>query len=179
MKKLTIGLVCGAIAAATAFAENAAEIGSVRLKGYLGERLDAMIERHVCGADVDYITAPFMEKTETKGWWQTEFWGKWMHSAVPYLGYCGSEKLRASIDRGIDRMLASQEPNGYIGNYPDELRCGEGWDVWGMKYTMMGLLHYYDMMQLRKFLYSRKRGSTSSGSSMHHLYGTAGQCQDT
>ena len=122
-------------------------IGSVRLKGYLGERLNAMIERHVCGADVDYITAPFMEKTETKGWWQTEFWGKWMHSAVPYLGYCGSEKLRASIDRGIDRMLASQEPNGYIGNYPDELRCGEGWDVWGMKYTMMGLLHYYDMMR--------------------------------
>ncbi|MBQ0032907.1 MAG: glycoside hydrolase family 127 protein, partial [bacterium] len=105
---------------------------------------DAMIARHVCGTDADYITAPFMEKTERKGWWQAEFWGKWMHSAVPYLGYCGSEKLRASIDRGIDRMLASQEPNGYIGNYPDELRCGEGWDVWGMKYTLMGLLHYYD-----------------------------------
>ena len=126
-------------------AENAAEIGSVRLKGHLGERLDSMIARHVCGADVDYITAPFMEKTETKGWWQTEFWGKWMHSAVPYLGYCGSEKLRVSLDRGIDRMLAAQEPNGYVGNYPDELRCGEGWDVWGMKYTMMGLLHYYDL----------------------------------
>ena len=146
MRKLLVGcvvsLACGI--AGEAFAENAAEIGSVRLKGYLGERLDAMIERHVCGADVDYITAPFMEKTETKGWWQTEFWGKWMHSAVPYLGYCGSEMLRAAIDHGIDLMLASQEPNGYIGNYPDELRCGEGWDVWGMKYTLMGLLHYYD-----------------------------------
>ena len=145
MKKLMTGTACGLLVAMTVSAENAAEIGSVRLKGYLGERLDAMIERHVCGADVDYITAPFMEKTETKGWWQTEFWGKWMHSAVPYLGYCGSEKLKASIDRGIDRMLASQEPNGYIGNYPDELRCGEGWDVWGMKYTLMGLLHYYDL----------------------------------
>ena len=144
MKKLLTGTACGLLAAMTASAENAAAIGSVRLKGYLGERLDAMIERHVCGADVDYVTAPFMEKTETKGWWQTEFWGKWMHSAVPYLGYCGSEKLRSSIDRGIDRMLASQEPNGYIGNYPDELRCGEGWDVWGMKYTLMGLIHYYD-----------------------------------
>ena len=144
MKKLLAEMACGLLVATAAFAENAAEIGSVRLKGYLGERLDAMIERHVCGVDVDYITAPFMEKTETKGWWQAEFWGKWMHSAVPYLGYCGSEKLRASIDRGIDRMLASQEPNGYIGNYPDELRCGEGWDVWGMKYTMMGLIHYYD-----------------------------------
>lgn len=122
-------------------------VGETKLKGLLGERLDQMIERHVVGTDVDYITACFQEKTEKHGWWQTEFWGKWMHAAVPYLSYCGSEKLRASIDRGIDRMLASQEANGYIGNYPDELRCGEGWDVWGMKYTMMGLLHYYDLME--------------------------------
>ena len=144
MRKGVVGFAVLALGATAVWADNAAEIGSVRLKGYLGERLDALIERHVIGTDVDYITAPFLEKTETKGWWQTEFWGKWMHSAVPYLGYCGSEKLRASLDRGIDRMLGSQEPNGYIGNYPDELRCGEGWDVWGMKYTMMGLLHYYD-----------------------------------
>ena len=123
------------------------QVDGVRLKGYLGGRLDAMIERHVGGADVDYITAPFLEKTETKGWWQTEFWGKWMHSVVPYAAYAGSEKLRGKIEHGIDRILASQEPCGYIGNYPDELRCGEGWDVWGMKYTLMGLLHHYDMMR--------------------------------
>jgi DUF1680 family protein len=122
-----------------------AEIGEVRLKGPLGERLDKMITQHVVGTDVDYITAPFAEKTERRLWWQSEFWGKYMHSAVPYLAYSGSEKLRANIDRGIVRMLSTQEPCGYIGNYPDELRCGEGWDVWGMKYTMMGLLHYVDV----------------------------------
>ena len=88
MWKFMTGAFFGLLVATTAFADNAAEIGSVRLKGYLGERLDTMIERHVIGTDVDYITAPFMEKTETSGWWQTEFWGKWMHSAVPYLGYC-------------------------------------------------------------------------------------------
>ena len=142
-------LVGAAALALAAFAEedSSGRVGDVRLKGYLGERLDRMIERHVIGTDADYITAPFLEKTETKGWWQTEFWGKWMHSAMPYLKYTGSAKLRASVDRGIDRMLGSQEPNGYIGNYPDELRCGEGWDVWGMKYTMMGLLHYYDFVK--------------------------------
>ena len=147
MRKLLVGCAVSMVCGIAGAVENAAEIGSVRLKGCLGERLDAMIERHVCGADVDYITAPFMEKTETKGWWQTEFWGKWMHSAVPYLGYCGSEKLSTSIDRGIDRMLASQEANGYIGNYPDALRCDEGWDVWGMKYTLLGLIHYYDLIR--------------------------------
>ena len=116
----------------------------VRLKGYLGDRLDQMIEHHVVGTDIDYLTAPFIEKTERKNWWHTEFWGKYMHSAMPYLGYAGSQKLKANIERGIDRILASQEPCGYIGNYPDELRLGEGWDVWGIKYTMMGLIHYSD-----------------------------------
>ena len=147
--------VLAAVAAGAVFGaggDSLTGIGNVQLKGYLGERLDAMVANHVAAQDVDYITAPFMEKTETKGWWQTEFWGKWMHSAVPYARYLscsttGAErgaKLTGSIDRGIERMLASQEKSGYIGNYPDRLRCGEGWDVWGMKYTMMGLLHYYD-----------------------------------
>ena len=149
---------------ATITVASSADAGNVRLKGYLGERLDAMVERHVAACDVDYITAPFMEKTETKGWWQTEFWGKWMHSAVPYLRDAGNWELgtgngllRNKIERGIERMLASQEPSGYIGNYPDALRCGEGWDVWGMKYTMMGLLHYYDFVKMQELVVENSR----------------------
>ena len=82
-------------------------IGDVRLKGYLGKRLDAMIANHVAGQDVDYITAPFMEKTERRRSWQTEFWGKWMHSAVPYARYlergasaAGSTGLKERIGLG-------------------------------------------------------------------------------
>ena len=151
------GTILAAVVAFAALGDSLGNIGDVRLKGRLGERLDAMIARHVAARDVDYITAPFMEKTETKGWWQTEFWGKWMHSSVAYLRYATDEKCKvesvkckvaeelcSKIERGIERMLASQEPSGYIGNYPDALRCGEGWDVWGIKYTLMGFLHYYD-----------------------------------
>ena len=134
-----------------------AEIGEVRLKGPLGERLDKMITQHVVGTDVDYITAPFAEKTERRLWWQSEFWGKYMHSAVPYLAYTKSEKLKANINRSVLCMISTQEPCGYIGNYPDELRCGEGWDVWGMKYTMMGLLHYYDTAKDEKTLTACRR----------------------
>lgn len=125
----------------------ATSLPDIKLKGYLGDRLDAMIQGHVIGTDVDYITAAYQEKTENKGWWQTEFWGKYMHSAVPYAYYVDSAKLGNDLKHGVDRMLQSQEPSGYIGNYPDELRCGEGWDVWGMKYTMLGLLHYYDYVK--------------------------------
>ena len=149
MRTVSAAAFCAAFAFA-ASGDSLDNIGQVRLKGPLGERLDRMVRAHVAGTDPDYITAPFMEKTETKGWWQTEFWGKWMHSAAPYAWYAADGKckvgdeLSGKIERGIVRMLASQEENGYIGNYPDALRCGEGWDVWGMKYTMMGLLHYYD-----------------------------------
>ena len=132
-------------------------IGPVRLKGVLGARLDAMIERNVAAKDIDEMTAPFLDKTETRRLWQTEFWGKWMHSAVPFLVYSGNAALRGKIVRGVERILASQEENGYIGNYPDALRFGEGWDVWGIKYTMMGLMHYCD--------YAEGRGAEGGGPS--------------
>ena len=121
-------------------------IGNVKLKGALGARLDSMIERHVSARDVDYITEPFLAQAERYGWaWQTEFWGKWMHSAVPYMRYMDkSDALAEKIERGLERILAAQEESGYIGNYPEHRRCGENWDVWGMKYTMMGFLHYFD-----------------------------------
>ena len=38
-----------------------ADIGDVKLKGRLGDVLERMIEGHVVGTDVDYITAPFFE----------------------------------------------------------------------------------------------------------------------
>jgi len=178
MKRLYMTVYIAAGIALALFGDSLGNVGDVKLKGRLGERLDAMVERHVAARDVDYITAPFMEKTETKGWWQTEFWGKWMHSAVPYLRYMTdgkrkvesvkckvAEELCSKVERGIERILASQEECGYIGNYPDELRCGEGWDVWGMKYTMMGLLHYYDYVKDKEVVgenswSSRKENST-------------------
>ena len=153
----TICAALGVVAAMAASADSLDNIGNVKLKGPLGERLERMIQGHVAGTDVGYITAPFMEKTETKLWWQSEFWGKYMHSAVPYAKYSGSPKILADIERGVERMISSQEDCGYIGNYPDELRCGEGWDVWGMKYTMMGLLHHYDLTRSEKSLSAARK----------------------
>ena len=143
MKKiLMMAAVAGAIAAGAS--TTVLPYGDVRLKGPMGERLNKMIEHHLKATDVDYITAPFLEKTERGRRWQTEFWGKFMHAAMPFWTYTQDAELRKHIDFGFERICASQEPSGYIGNYPDELRCGEGWDVWGMKYTMMGLMHYAD-----------------------------------
>lgn len=151
MKKIILSIIT--MAAFASFAADCCKndvignIGSVKLKGYLGDRLNTMIERHVVARDVDYITQTFLAQPEREGWWwQTEFWGKWMHSAVPYTSYIlNSDALMAKIEKSFERMLSAQEDCGYIGNYQNHRRCGEHWDVWGMKYTMLGLLHYYDL----------------------------------
>ena len=120
-----------------------ADSAEMRLTGPFGDRLDCMIRNHVEATDAKLLADVFSGRAK-EPWWQTEFWGKYMHSAVPFWKYTGSAKLKANIDAGVSRVLASQEGCGYIGNYLEDVRCARGWDVWGMKYTMLGLLHHYD-----------------------------------
>jgi len=125
-----------------------ADVTRLTVTGPFGERLDRLIRNHVTATDAAYLANVFHEHT-TEPWWQTEFWGKYMHSAVPFWRYSGSAELKAKIDAGLGKLLAAQEPCGYLGNYSEDKRCNRGWDVWGMKYTMLGLLHYYDGTRLR------------------------------
>jgi len=41
-------------------------------------------------------------------------------------------------------MLATQTADGYIGNYADGSHL-KSWDIWGRKYTLLGLLAWFDM----------------------------------
>jgi len=123
----------------------------VRIKGYLGQRLDACIQNNVRTTDGIYLTAPFKSKAETHTW-QTEFWGKWMHAAVPLYLYTQDQELKRNIDLSVDALLQTQRPDGYIGNYTDQAQLSGPWDIWGRKYTMLGLLHYYDLTRDEKSL---------------------------
>lgn len=113
-----------------------------RPDGHFGALLDRMVAHHICATDPVKLAALFRERTKIG--WQTEFWGKYMHAAVPFWRYTGSEALGERIAAGVRAIIALQEPDGYIGNYAPENRYTRDWDVWGTKYTLMGLMHYYD-----------------------------------
>lgn len=133
--KTNILFLTAAFVAAGACAE-------MRPDGHFGKRLDKMLANHVEATDPVKLAALYRE--ETKGHWQTEFWGKYMHAAAPFARYTGSERLGAKIAASTLVIIGSQEPGGYIGNYAPANRYSRGWDVWGTKYTLMGLMHYYD-----------------------------------
>ncbi|WP_080905081.1 glycoside hydrolase family 127 protein [Parabacteroides sp. Marseille-P3160] len=115
----------------------------IQIGGHLGERIDACIEHRVKEQDVHHLIEPFYNKTETH-LWQSEFWGKWMLGAVLSYRYKNDPVLMDSIKVGIRGLLESQLPNGYIGNYAVDAQL-KSWDIWGRKYSMLGLLSYYDL----------------------------------
>ena len=135
---------CMAAADAAATLRTEAADGDVSLQGPIGLTFERMFRNHVLAEDPVYLSACFKERTETS-LWQTEFWGKYMHSAVPFWTATGCAQLKERIDAGVANVIAAQLPDGYIGNYREDRRSpAGGWDVWGIKYTMLGLLHYYD-----------------------------------
>jgi len=118
-------------------------LNSAKLNGYLGEKLALCLERRIKAEDVDGLVAPFRRREE-RSLWQTEFWGKWMLAAVPAYEYSGNKALYEQIRSSTQAVIATQSADGYIGNYPDDGRL-QGWDIWGRKYTLLGLMGYYDL----------------------------------
>ena len=114
--------------------------------GLVGARMRACYEGVVKGENEQALVDVF--KVRDASWdWKTEFWGKWMHSAPVLANYYGDDGFRRRIAASTAALIATQTPDGYIGNYPPEKQCpprGQGWDVWGRKYTMLGLVHQYD-----------------------------------
>lgn len=122
----------------------------VRVSGYLGDRIDACIEHRVKAQDVNHLVEPFRHRTETSRW-QSEFWGKWVLGAIDSYRYCPDPVLLEKIVSSVNGILETQSEDGYIGNYSPEAQLTQ-WDIWGRKYTLLGLLAYYDLSGEKRVL---------------------------
>lgn len=150
-------LCCFVIAGSTAAPKSAKKKPKIpvsrvqtHMDGYLGDRIDACIRVRVCSEDPDLLVAPMRRQTETS-LWQSEFWGKWTLGAIASYRYNKDPELLRKIEGGVESLLVTQQPDGYIGNYAPEAQL-TNWDVWGRKYTMLGLLAYYDLTGDKKAL---------------------------
>ena len=124
----------------------------IKLLGPIGSIYERMVANHVTATDPLYLASCFKSRKE-KELWQTEFWGKYMHAACPILENSRNVALRERINASVAAVLETQDEEGYIGNFVPEQRMAPcTWDVWGVKYTMMGLLHHYDVSGDRKSL---------------------------
>jgi len=118
-------------------------VKNTKINGYLGQRIDDCIEHRVKAQDVDHLIEPFRHKNETHRW-QSEFWGKWVQGAIASYRYNNDPELYTIIKESVSALQKTQTPEGYIGNYAPDAQLGT-WDVWGRKYTTLGLIAWYNL----------------------------------
>lgn len=123
--------------------DNLFPANSAALTGFAGAKLDASYKNRILAQDVNQLVEPFRHRNEDQCY-QNEFWGKWFTSAVLAYSYRPEPKLKSILDQAVSGLLSTQTPDGYIGNYAKDKQL-EGWDIWGTKYCMLGLLSYYDL----------------------------------
>ena len=129
--------------------QDVAEIQSpsaIHIGGWLGERIRVNESNRLLNVDMEPLLAGFIKKPGTHPW-IGEHVGKWMHAATLAWSYSGDAKLRAKLDKVAAALIATQEPDGYLGTYVPGKRFGlypdADWDVWSHKYNLIGLLTYY------------------------------------
>jgi len=127
----------------------------VRLGGRLGAAIDLCIRHRVMAQDSEHLVAPFRERRETNCW-SSEFWGKWFLSAVAAQRYTQDPASLAAVEQSVRAMMSTQSADGYIGTYAPQNHLAT-WDVWGRKYTLLGLLAHHDLTGDRAALDSARR----------------------
>ncbi len=131
---------------------------AIRLNGIIGNRFSSSRINRLHRQEDEYLLWPFQEHTPvaTRGWivekpphpeitrgdWQGEFIGTWINAACLSAWHAGDVLLREKVDDLVNRWLATQEEDGYLGAY-DEIDRWKSWDVWIQAHNILGLLSYY------------------------------------
>ncbi|HEY3266933.1 MAG TPA: beta-L-arabinofuranosidase domain-containing protein [Armatimonadota bacterium] len=117
--------------------------GAVRLTGgLLGDRYAANVQGRLLKVDEQDLLDAFEHRLQPHQDWAGEHVGKFLHAATLTWATTHNAALKAKIDRVARRLIATQEPDGYLGTYAPDHRW-TSWDVWVHKYDILGLLTYY------------------------------------
>ena len=120
--------------------------GSVKLTGEIGKMLEKSIRNRLCTMDYKKLVEPFHLRYENDGAWRGEFWGKNIRGAMLSCYVTGDKELAALLKASVDDMLSAQTPDGCISSYPYDKQL-TGWDIWGRKYALIGLIRYYRLLE--------------------------------
>lgn len=77
-------------------------------------------------------------------WWRGEFFGKQMRGACYAYLYSQDEELYDILTWACRELLKTQDEYGRFSTYNIDAEF-QGWDMWGRKYVLTGLQHYYQI----------------------------------
>lgn len=76
--------------------------------------------------------------------WRCEYWGKMMRGACLTYRYHGDDTLYAMLEYAVRELLKVQRDDGRFSTYSEKMQFN-GWDLWGRKYVLTGMMHFIDI----------------------------------
>ena len=153
--------------------------------------LDTTAQRDVFGEarsafrDRDDDEKAVLPDRKMGGIWRGEFWGKLMLGTARVADYLQDPALTKFVKEECHRMIALQDPDGYLGSYADKenvwipesakpaMRAAYGWNtvwnLWNRKYAIWAMLMAYRATGDRAILASTERQMDQWIEMMHRL----------
>ena len=181
-------------------AHRGAALRDVRLGGvpagkmhnfFRARMLDTTAQRDVFGEarsafrDRDDDEKAVLPDRKMGGLWRGEFWGKLMLGTARVADYLQDPALTKFVKEECHRMIALQDPDGYLGSYADKenvwipesakpaMRAAYGWNtvwnLWNRKYAIWAMLMAYRTTGDRAILASTERQMDQWIEMMHRL----------
>ena len=131
---------------------------SAKMNAFFRERMQTeFAQREIFGEAREAFVQRDDDIKGNGGIWRGEFWGKLMLSTARVADYLQDPSLTKFVREECHRMIALQDPDGYLGSYRDpELVAitnleaatkaygwGTCWNLWNRKYAMWGMLMAY------------------------------------
>ncbi len=76
--------------------------------------------------------------------WRCEYWGKMMRGACLTYRYHGDDELYSMLEYAVRELLKVQRDDGRFSTYSEKMQFN-GWDLWGRKYVLTGMMHFMDI----------------------------------
>ena len=124
--------------------------GSFDFHDTLSEEADALRKIQLLDAPLwaKFVSLFRFPSDDADAGWRCEYWGKMMRGACFTLASlpAGEEtdELYAVLEITVRDLLTTQDGLGRISTYSAEKEF-RGWDLWGRKYVMLGLLYFLDV----------------------------------
>lgn len=138
-------------------------VTSVRnIGGFVGDRMALNRDVYLKNFPIEKYVG-FVEKRDHTGWdWtRAEQHGKWLESAFLSALQSGDKELLAKAQKMLDRVIASQEPEGYLGatakSYRSAQRPVRGMDAYELYFVFHALISVYEQTGYKPALESAEK----------------------
>jgi len=133
------------------------------MDGLAGERIAATIDRWLLPAPdanpalTEMLADRYRATNRNLVPWAGEFVGKYLLGSIGLWKLSNDDRLKQKIMQVIERTIALQGDDGYLGPFNKETRLREKWDVWGHYHLMLALLAWYHETSDERFLSATRR----------------------